>query len=239
MITIKTKYLFLGIILGFTLTFLSGWGLGRFERDNASDNMIIAMNGVIRTYSYTISDLRKEASEKDAIIMSQRKAIREGLIAKEELRKLRIKHADDITKFTGTISLLLDSVQHSGTVVTKPCPPEGDDHPVLYLPLLFKEENEYLKLYGEFDEDGNLSLDIKMPLEIDVITGYDRTAKAYKTVVTYDQPYLSTIDIRSVKLDFQRPKRMGLSLIAGVGFNRQAQLQSVVGLGISYDLIQF
>ena len=240
MIEIKTKNIIIGIIVALVLCFLGGWALGRFQRDDASRSIIQGLNDVMRTYTYRIGDLRKEASEKDAIITTQRQAIREGLLVKEELRKLKVKYVTDVTHFESEVNVLLDSIAYfqANPPINTPCPPD-ENYPVLYLPLAFHETNKYLNLQGNFDEDGKLSMDISLPLVIDIFTGWDRTTKKYKTVITYDQPYLKIIDIKSVQLDLQKHRRWGIGIVGGYGVGKDFKLTPYFGVGLTRLLVSF
>ena len=63
MIEIKTKNIIIGLLIAFLATFVGGWALGRFHRDNTATSIIQGLNDVMRTYVYTIGDLQKSASE--------------------------------------------------------------------------------------------------------------------------------------------------------------------------------
>jgi hypothetical protein len=239
MIQIKNSTIIIVIAVALVLCFGGGYLLGRHDRSSTSTTIINGLNDIISTYSYQVNGLEKRVAEKETLIMSQRQALAEGLLVKEELRKLKIKHATDVVNFKSTIEILLDSIKHTGTVVISPCPPD-EDHPVLYLPLVFGEQNDYLHLRGEFDEQGKLSMDIKIPLSVDVFTGYDKTIKKYKTTVGTDNPYVQFNDIRSVQLDLRKPRRFGVGVIGGYGLGLGTpKLTPIIGVGLSYSLIQF
>jgi hypothetical protein len=124
-------------------------------------------------------------------------------------------------------------------VVISPCPPD-ENHPVLYLPLVFGEQNDYLNLRGEFDVDGKLSMDIKIPLSVDVIVGYNKSIKRYVGTVGSDNPYIQFTDIRTIQLDLKKPRRFGLSAIGGYGFAwGDLRPKPIIGLAVTYDIFQF
>ena len=240
MIQIKTKTVIIGVLIALLATFISGWLLGRRNANNVSNTIINDLNAVVETYSYQIGDLHKQAAEKDQLIMSQKQAIAEGLVVKEELRKLKIKHLSEVTHMQGTIKILLDSIQYISGNVPPTIPSVIDDeHPVLYLPLVFREQNEYLNLRGEFAVDGNLSMDISLPLQMDIFTGWDKSTKQYKCVATHSNPYLQSVDIRSIKIGLQKPRRVGLGIIGGYGMAWGTKFAPIIGIGVSYNLIQF
>jgi hypothetical protein len=173
------------------------------------------------------------------VIASQRALIHEGVLAKEELKQLKIKHLSEITKLSTELDIMLDSIKHTG-VISTPCPDE-DYLPALYLPFRFKESNKYIDLTGEFDEEGIMSLDLSVLTNIDVLIGKDSKTGTYKAVVTTDNPYLKITDMLTVKTDFpEKPSRWGVGVIGGVGVplgNPSAKV--FVGVGITYSLLRF
>jgi len=58
---------------------------------------------------------------------------------------------------------------------------------------------KYYKISGEFDKDASLSLDIEVPVSLDVWSGYKKGSKIPFAVVTSDNPHLIITDIRSIK----------------------------------------
>ena len=238
-IEIKTRTIIIGLLIAFVATFAGGWLLGRYDKNNSSETIISGLNDIITTYAYQVYGLEKKAAERETLIMSQKQAIKAGLVSMEELRKLKIKYATDVTHFQSEIEILLDSIHHEGPVVISPCPPD-ENHPVLYLPMIFGEQNDFLDLKGEFDVDGKLSMKIKMPLSVDVYTGWDKSQKVYKTVVSTDNPYVTTMGIQSVQLDLQKPRRWGIGAVGGYGFAwGNSKLQPFIGLELSWNVIQF
>lgn len=241
-IKIPTRTIVISILIAFLATFVGGWALGRFQRDNASRSIIQGLNDVMRTYVYTIGDLQKSAWEKDAIITTQRQAIREGLLIREELRKLKIKHLSEVTHLQTTVEILLDSISHTGTIIISPCPPEEDEHPVLYLPLTFQEKNKFLDLRGEFDENAKLSMEIKLPINIDMWVGWDKSTKRLKGIATIDNPYVHVQNITTIKTDLRRPSKWGVGIVIGYGVgyvNKELKVTPFVGGGLSRSFARF
>lgn len=240
MIEIRTKNIIIGLLIAFLATFVGGWALGRFQRDNTATSIIQGLNDVMRTYVYTIGDLQKSAWEKDAIITTQKQAIREGLLIKEELRKLKIKYLSEVTHLQTTVEILLDSISHTGTIIISPCPPEEDEHPVLYLPLTFQEKNKFLNLRGEFNEQGKLSMEIKLPVNVDMWVGWDKETRRLKGVATIDNPYVHVQNITTIKTDLRKPTKWGIGVIGGYGVSwGNYKPLPIIGIGISYSLIKF
>jgi len=241
MIEIKTKNIIIGIVTALVLCFLGGWALGRFQRDDASRSIIQGLNDVMRTYTYTIGDLQKSAWEKDAIITTQKQAIREGLLIKEELRKLKIKYLSEVTHLQTTVEILLDSISHTGTIIISPCPPD-EEHPVLYLPLTFQEKNKFLDLRGEFDEQAKLSIEIKLPVNVSMWVGWDKSTKRLKGIATIDNPYVHVQNITTIKTDLRKSTKWGIGIVGGYGLgyvNKEFKITPFVGIGLSRSFVKF
>ena len=76
-----------------------------------------------------------------------------------------------------------------------------------------------------------------MGVDVDVITGVSKTKERTVNILT-DNPYVGVINVRSYKTDVQKPKRYGIGAVVGYGICRNG-LSPIVGIGLSYSLIQF
>jgi len=242
MIQIRNRTLIIGLLIAFGVTFLGGWLLGRFNRDNASRTIIQGLNETMRIYTYQIDGLLKTANEKDAIIATQRQAIREGIVLKEELRILKLKYVRDLTRVNGTIEILIDSIAQFRPVVI-PCPPDELYHPVLYLPLAWRDSTEYYDISGEFDTTGVLSMRVGAPVDLNVWIGNDSEIKGnVKTVVTSLNPFVKIKDIKSFVFDMPKPKKWGIGITGGYGVaytEKKIVPSPFIGLGITRTILRF
>lgn len=239
MIQIKVKYLITAVIAVLNLVFFGGWKLGRVNYESTAEQMIAGQNQIITTYAYQVGELQKEMWQKDAIITTQRQAIKAGELAKEDLKRLNIKYLSEITKIKSQVSIMLDSIKHDGIVITQPCP-EGDSLPVIYLPFRFVEQGKYIDLRGEFDERGIMSLNLNVPVNIDVLLSRNGKNKGFKTTVTTDNPYVKISDLVTIKTDVKdSPSRWGIGVTGGVGVplnNLSPKL--FIGVGLTYDIFR-
>lgn len=235
---VKIKYLIAATVAIINMVFFSGWKLSRVNYESVSDQIISTQTSLMNIYEYRVGELEREATERDAMIASQRALIKEGVLAKEELKQLKIKHLSEMTKVSAQLDMMLDSISHTG-VITVPCP-EQDYLPALYLPFRFKEQNEYLDLTGEFDEDGILSMNLSVPVDMNIFVGKGMEG-TYKAVVTTDNPYLRVSNILSVKTDIpDPPSRWGIGITGGLGVPLgKPSIKPFVGVGVTYSLIQF
>jgi hypothetical protein len=205
-ITIKNRWLLLGLTILLSGMFVAGRYSGHRKADRVSSQVISALTDTLNMYKYVIKETTKTAVEREQTINTQREAIKQHLIDKEELRKLNIKKVAEVTSLKGEIVILKDSLEHTGNIIiVLPCDSIAKPKPAIELPFTFSQQDKYLNLRGGFDIKGKMNIDIKMPLAVDVWTGYDNKRKLYKAVLTYDNPYLETIDITSVKIDIPKP----------------------------------
>jgi hypothetical protein len=117
----------------------------------------------------------------------------------------------------------------------------ADTTKAIKLPFGFSERNKWYQFDGAFDNDGVLNFALTVPLAVDVVTGYDKTAKEYKAIVKTDNPYVQFNGVRSLKLDLQKPKKYGIGVQVGYGIplNNPLELRPYIGLGIQYSIIRF
>lgn len=236
---IKNRNLIIGILIGIGVIFAFGWYLGRSKAQSASDDVINALNGKITSYKYTIAGLEKIAYEKEQIITQQREALDRHLIEKKELKALNLKKVNEVTMLKGKISILLDSLKHSGVIV-HPCDSndiEWED--ALTLPIGFSENTEFYNISGEFDKDAYLTLDIDIPINIlNIWTGVEKGTGKYIATVTLDNPFVKITDIKSVKMDVPKRKKFSVGLSAGYGIGKDG-LTPYIGGGLQYTLFSF
>jgi len=237
---VKIKYVIAVVVAVLNLVFYGGWKASRASYESVSDQIIASQTSLMDTYEYRVNELERTVAQKESVIASQRALIHEGVLAKEELKALKIKHLSEITKLSTELDIMLDSIKHTG-VISEPCP-EEDYMPALYLPFRFREVNKYLNMTGEFDEEGIMSLNLSVPTNIDVYVGRDSRTDAYKAVVTTDNPYLKISDMVTVKTDIPEspPSRWGIGVTGGLGIPLGGQHPGVfVGVGLTYSLVRF
>src|SRR5574343_450044 len=112
-ITIKNKYLILALVIALAGTLAIGWRLGKVRGERASQHNIEVLNGLIKEYVIDIDGLKKQVSEKDQLILSQKQAIDIHLIEKAELKKLHFKAVNEVTSLKAEINILKDSIAHN------------------------------------------------------------------------------------------------------------------------------
>lgn len=238
-ITIRNRNLIIAILIALTGIFLLGRYLGQQKGERVAEHNINTLNDLIKEYVIDINGLKKQVSEKDQLILSQKQAIDVHLIEKSELKKLHFKAVSEVTSLKAQIAILKDSLAHTGTVViVEDCDSVGYSYPVIKLPFTFKEINDDYSLSGAFSETGIMNVDLNVPIALDVWSGREKGSKDYKVVVTTPNKVVKITELRSVKLDFPKTKRIGLGAQAGYGVSKNG-LTPYIGIGISYNIFNF
>lgn len=237
------NYVVVLIIAGLLAAFFgAGWYLGYKKKNNAQESIISTQWGLLKKYTYDIDSLRKYVAEKESVIMTLKQALAQGLIDKEEMKKLNIRHVNQITALKLRVDTLLQII-HDGQVVVVPDTvfiTDDGGYSAIILPFSFKKEDTWLNLNGNFNEKGDLSVALKMNADYDIWTGYDRKDKMYKAVITTANPYMNVVGVKSLRIDQVQPKRFGVGLQLGYGLGlRKYDLQPYIGAGLSWNIVRF
>ena len=178
--------------------------IGRVRSDRASNSVINVLNGKLKIYEYKIDSLTKVAYEKEQLIITQKQAIETGLIKQKELKALNIKKVNEVTMLKARVKLLLDSIKPDHPIVVIPCD-TALDQPVLYLPVEFQQKDKFYDLKVSINETAGMSVDLRMPVALDIWAGWDKYKKAYKSVVTSDNRHFEVTEIKSIKIEPKKP----------------------------------
>lgn len=145
----------------------------------------------ISTYKVRINGLEETVAQQGVIILSQRDAIKTGLLERERLRKLNIKTVRENTELKAKINVLKDSLAlpHETEVVYVNT--QDTSFNALKLPATLSYYDNYLKLKVDIKKDmwdfESLSV---VPLNL--------TVGGSKVVVTTPNPYVKITDIKTV-----------------------------------------
>lgn len=203
---ISNKYLFGAVLIVLAAFLTLGWWMGRLKADRASNSVISALNSKLKVYEYKIDSVTKIAYERQQLIIEQKQAIAQHLIDKKELKALNFKKVNEVTMLKATVKLLLDSIKPDHPVVIVPCDTVFDTQPVLYLPVEFiAPESNFYELRIEINETADMSVDLNVPVDLNIWTGWDKMKKKYKAVVTSDNPYFKVSEIKSIKVEPKKP----------------------------------
>ena len=237
---ISTKYVILIAIALLIGAFLFGGYLGRKRANSALEPVIDGLNGQIRRDSIDLHGKTLYIAEVNQELKTEREARRQGDIEKEELRKLNIKHLNEITRLKLRIDTIFINIPHTGTVIEVPSDTESDrQESALLLPFGFQQVDEWLSLYGSFDIQGDFDLDIGMDVGIDLWVGLKKKEKTPSVILASNNPYINVLEISSIKFDAPKPKKYGIGINLGYGITKNGTLSPYVGLGVSYNIMSF
>ena len=242
---IKTRYLIITLIGVIVATFFIGWLIGHKRAVNASNDTISALNSEISSYVIVLKEKETYVSEIEQELKTQKELIKDGDIEKKELKAINIKKVSEITSLKAQIRLILDSIKpDDGFVMINVPNPDTIytiDQNAILLPVSFSKKSEFYDFKINIDTEANLGLDLTVPVVLNVITGWDKYKKGYKSVVTSNNPHFKVIDINSSRVTSIKPKRFSIGLQSGYGVMLGNPLRSgfYVGGGISYGIIRW
>lgn len=244
--TIKVKHVILTLFLTITAIFFFGHAIGHQKADNVSTQLIGALNEEIQRYVVQINENRFYITSAEQELTTQRALVKSGLLEREELQKLNIKQANEISRITLKIDTLLSDISHNGQIISILNSQIANNNNkdtvskfnVIRLPFDFNKQDKWLTLTGNFDDCGELDIAVKMAVGIDLLTGLEKKTEKPFAILKTDNPYIIPLALSSYKTDTQKTKRFGLGFIGGYGFNLTGDVKGspFIGGGVSYDL---
>jgi len=237
-ITIKTKYIILTALIAILVIFFGGWYIGHREAENAYKPVLNALTDEINRYELKIRDSSVYISEKKQEILTLREAKRQGDVINEELRKLNIKQANEITRLKLRVDTLLEDINHTGQVVYVSVK-DTINQPCMLLPFTFQKKDQWLDLKGSFNKEGKMDMGLKINANLDIWAVIKKKKASPTVIVTTDNPYISVIGIKSIKLETPRDRRFGIGVSAGYGITSAFQASPFFGVGLNYNVIKF
>lgn len=223
-------------ILGVLAILVIGWKYHTTKIKKLQISNLSAMNDTVSHYKAKINGIQNYIAEKDAIILSQKDAIKAGLIDKEALKKLNIKQLSEITSLKATLKVVRDSVQHTGQIVVIKDTTWLLPKNAILLPFSFSDTTKYISLKGSFNEKGTLSYAFSAPIDLSVYVGYDK--RKLKTSVTTTNPYILISDMLTVKTDIKPQKKFHVGLFVGYGASDMG-ISPLFGVGVGYSIFSF
>jgi hypothetical protein len=239
-LSVKNKYLIGGILIVLLAIFFGGWYLGASKAKSALKPTIHAQSKLISQYVAEIDNHKAYISQIEQEVKTLKQAKKDGDITNEELRKLRLKDVNELTKAKVLIEVLRDSIKHNGRVIIIHDTTALDNNKnAILLPFDFMDKSKFIDLSGGFDADGNMSYNLTIPAEFSVYTGLEKKTKNILCTISTDNPYVKITGLSSIKMDLPREKRFGIGIQAGYGITTQFKASPYIGVGISYNLFRF
>lgn len=240
---VKTKYLVFALIIALCMIFFFGWRLGRGKGDNASTGQIDSLNKRIEYLALKLQDKTLYVAKVEQEIITQKEAIRRGELDKAELKALNIKSVSEITRLKGQIRILADSIANTGNVIIiRDCDTTTTDTTkAIKLPFTFGKIDKFYQLSGGFDLNGQMNVRLTVPMELDIISGWNKKTKTYNAVAVSPNPYISFNGINSFKMGTVKPKPYGIGIQGGYGvmMGKPVSTGFYFGVGLSYNIIRF
>jgi hypothetical protein len=242
-VQIKTKWIFLTILIALLAVFFSGWYIGNKRAYRVSTHVTDSLNSKIDSMYIVLKDRSFYAYEKEQEILTLKEALNKGLVDKETLKALNLKYISEVTQLKGKVRILIDSLATNGSVIYfNDCDSLTlDTTKVIKLPFTFEKIDKDYQIHGGFTNDGIMYESLTVPLALDVYTFWDKPSKAYKVIATTDNKTVLFNGVRSIKMDLQPPKKYGIGVFVGYGMTieKDPRLTPMVGVGLSRTLIRF
>ena len=224
------------LFLAFLAILVIGWVYHTNKLQKLNVANVAAMNDTVSHYKTKIAGIEVFVAERDAIILTQKEAIKAGLLSKEELKKLNISQSTEISRLKAKIEVIRDSVEHNGQIVvirdTAFIAPKN----AIILPFSFSDSTKFVSLRGRFNDAGKFSYTFSSTIDLNLYVGFEK--RKLKAVATTTNPYVIIQDITTIKTDIKPPKRFTVGLFAGYGAGEKG-LSPFFGVGVGYSLLAF
>lgn len=235
---IGTKYLIITLAIVGLSIFFGGWYIGVKKVKTASEVSESTLKDTIQKLHVQINDTEYTLTKTEQELITERRLRKQDIIDKETLRALNTKHVNEISKLKFRIDTLLEDVDHTGHIIhIDTVFVDSMQQNAILLPFTFTKQDQWLDLKGRFNEEGKLGIDLKMDMDIDVVTGIAKTGERTVNILT-DNPYVGVIGVRSYKTDTFVPKRWGIGPSIGYAVCRNG-MSPFVGISLNYNLIEF
>ena len=190
------------VLIAFAACFLAGGISSRREADRLTRALLVARIDklqLVDSYEVEIGGLKRTVYEKEQLVLTKNEAIKTGYLEKERYRKLYLNSISHVADLTIEISILKDSLSHTGVIVSVPDPVTHDERPAILLPFTFQKYDRWIKLDGTFDVKGTMYYSLVLPdIDIDLTIGMKKKQPVISAMTTY--PYISAINISSVQV---------------------------------------
>lgn len=129
------------------------------------------------------------------------------------------------------------NVNHTGTTIIGKSDTIIKDNKVFIYPTYYDSlKNEWIS-YDAHMSNTISGFNLKINNRYAVIVGSDK-GKAFVDVINYN-PYSSVQSLRTYQVSLPQPKKFGLGIQSGIGFGNELKPTPYIGIGLSYNLINF
>jgi hypothetical protein len=219
----KWTCIILAVLIVLSVVFFIGrWSTVK-ERSRQTANLKASRDSV-SFFQFKIGNLEYQASEKDALILSQKEAIKAGILERDYLRKLHLKEVETNTHLKALIKVLRDSLDlPPETIIITIKDTAGISHHYMKIPFQnIKYKDNYLSLNAGVDELKKAWFDLEVPFSGSVTVGYKKNGflktKPIGVFVT-DNKHIKVInmDVFINKKEIRWYQRWWVHSLAGAG----------------------
>ena len=160
MITVKTKYIAIGVILALLTAFGGGWYYGHAKEQKRSEMAQNSLRNEIQRLTVHLNDVEYQLTKTEQELITERQLRKQDVIDKETLKAINVKHVTEISRLKLRIDTLLSEVEHNGEIIiNQNCKIDslGNMQPTvaqkaIRLPFDFHKKDTWLDLKGRFNE---------------------------------------------------------------------------------------
>jgi hypothetical protein len=238
--TIKTRTWVIAVLIVLSGLFVFGYILGHRKAVKTSNAIENALKKEISRQEVIINSQKLYVTSIEQEIETLRQAKASGDLTNQELRKLNLKQVNEISRLQLVVDTLFEDVFFGGQIIEVHDTVNVTGN-AIKLPFDFEKKDKFLDLKGNFNDKGKLSVALKMDASLDIWTGISSETKLPIARVTTNNPYLGVLSINSIKLDTQKPKKIGIGFNVGygIGIANPPKFTPYIGIGISYNIFRF
>jgi hypothetical protein len=218
----KNKLFIVGaIVIAIAASFILGKCSTKAERDNAVNNLIAARD-TVHASVVTINGLTTYVSDQQAVILTQKEALKASELEKEALKKLHLKDVVTNTQLAGEVKVLRDSITILPTVVTITVKDtSGISHDYIRIPFTLLDENgKDLHLLAGMNLNKTAYFSLAVPFRGTMTVGYKKSG-LFKTtpvgIFTSTNPYIHINDLNTVIIQQPKPWYNNFWVHVGIG----------------------
>jgi hypothetical protein len=116
-IKVPTKYLIIAIAFAILALFIGGWWLGMSKQRKALKSLSDAYSDTIRQYTLTINGKTAHIAQVEQQLATEKEVKKALELTNKDLRKLNIRHINEINRLNLQIDTLLTQVFHNGEII--------------------------------------------------------------------------------------------------------------------------
>ena len=215
----KTKLIIYAVLIIAVLIF---WQYGKYKARE--------LNELQQVQQYKEAYFEKKLLEsgqtifqQDQVILSQKQAIKQGIITKNELKENNIKQLQSIVRLKEQLNIAISAEYDSIQYIVLYDTIKQDSFECMTLPAGFKYKSEWVRLHGTMYFDSVRFDYIQLRSEPQITIGYQKTGFLRREAVVIYQnknPFMYVTEMNNVVIEDNKPfwrKGWFYGLVGGVG----------------------